>query len=90
MCSSAAQAASTVNPLDLIQQACALTRAKWICNAADSALLIKSMIDGGWNRVQNGAMAFATSWLQDAAQTAGQVICTQKPDAEPLLVRHDL
>jgi hypothetical protein len=77
MCSSRAQAASQVNPLDLLQQACSLTRAKWICNAADSALLIKSMIDGGWTRVQNGAMAFATSWLQDAAQTAGQVICTE-------------
>ena len=70
--SSAAHASS---PLDWLQQACTIAKARWVCDTADSALLIKSLVDGGWDRVQSTSLSFAAGWLQDAAMTAGQVVC---------------
>jgi hypothetical protein len=64
------------SPLDWLQQACSFTRAKWVCQTADSALLAKALIDGSWNRVQASAQRLAMGWIQDAVQTAGDNLCT--------------
>ncbi|MEY4529620.1 MAG: hypothetical protein RLZZ156_341 [Deinococcota bacterium] len=64
------------SPLDWLQQACSFTRAKWVCQTADSALLAKALVDGSWNRAQASAQRIAMGWIQDAVQTAGENICT--------------
>jgi hypothetical protein len=70
-----ASSAHASSPIDWLQQACAFTNARWICDLGESALLLENLVNGSWERVQNNLENYAKGWLEDAAQTAGQVMC---------------
>jgi hypothetical protein len=58
-----------------LRQACTLTRASWICDAAQIAAMTKNLIESGPQRILQLGQDLAEGWVYDAMETTGTLIC---------------